>query len=196
MSERDDQLIAAHAMHSQRQALSQINDEAQNVLKTYGEQIARGDSAGAAWTLRSYAALKNEYDVIAGQQQAPQHQAPQQPQGQQQFTQAEMEWLRRNENVVRDPKKWNECLAAANSLIARGYNRDSPEYINAIELAIGLTGPDGREGVEMASPDTALEAVNNSQIARKFGPVTPDDYRQGMARLIENKKLGLYEVDR
>jgi len=134
--------------------------------------------------------------VIAGQQQAPQHQAPQQPQGQQQFTQAEMEWLRRNENVVRDPKKWNECLAAANSLIARGYNRDSPEYINAIELAIGLTGPDGREGVEMASPDTALEAVNNSQIARKFGPVTPDDYRQGMARLIENKKLGLYEVDR
>jgi hypothetical protein len=197
MSDRDNELLAAHAVHSQRQALAQINDEAANVLKTYGEQIARGDSSGAAWTLRSYAALKNEYDVIAGQPQQQYQQPQQQPQqGQQQFTPAEMEWIRGHENVVRDPRKWAECVAAANSLAARGYDRNSPEYINAIELAIGLTGPDGREGVEMASPDTALEAVNNSQIARKFGPVTPDDYRQGMARLVENKKLGLYEVDR
>src|SRR5215831_4524304 len=98
-SDRDQELYAAHAAHSQRQALSQISDEAQNVLKTYGEQIARGDSAGAAWTLRSYAALKNEYDALAGAPAAQQQQAPQQPQGQQQFTPAEMEWINRNPNV-------------------------------------------------------------------------------------------------
>jgi len=97
---------------------------------------------------------------------------------------------------VRDPKKWNECVAAANSLAMRGYDRNSPEYINAIELAIGLTGADGRDGPEIASEQTALDAVNNSQTARKFGPVSQDDYRRRVQRLIENKKLGLYEVDR
>jgi hypothetical protein len=188
--DRYDELLAAHAAHSRRQALTQISDEAQNVLKTYGEQIARGDSAGAAWTLRSYAALKNEYDVIAG---TPAQQSQPAQHGQQQFTQAEQEWISRNANVVRDPKKWNECLTAANSLVARGYDRNSPEYINAIELAIGLTGADGREGVEMSSPDIALEAVNNSQIARKYGPVDADTYNRGVQRLIQDKKSGLYE---
>jgi hypothetical protein len=194
-SDRDQELMRAHAVHSQRQALSQINDEAANVLKTYGEQIARGDSAGAAWTLRSYAALKNEYDVIAGtpaQQQ--QQQAPQQPpQGQQQFTPAEMEWIRSHQNVVADQRKWAECVAAANSLIARGADRNSGEYLRGIEVAIGLVGADGKEGFEMASPDTALEAVNNSQIARKFGLVDADTYNRGVQRLVENKKLGMYE---
>jgi hypothetical protein len=185
MSERDDQLIAAHAAHSQRQALSQISDEAQNVLKTYGEQIQRGDSAGAAWSLRSYAALKSEYDVIAGtpaQQQ--QQQAPAQ-QAQQQFTQAEQEWVSRNENVVRDPRKWAECVAAANSLAMRGYDRNSPEYINAIELAIGLTGPDGKEGNEIISPNQVVEICK----------ITPDQYREGAARLAEMKRQGFYKVE-
>jgi hypothetical protein len=194
MSDRDNELLAAHAANAQKQALAAIQDEAQNVAKVYGEQVARGDSAGASWSLRQYAELANEWNAIAGtaQQQAPQPQQPPQ-QAQQQFTQAEQEWISRNENVVRDPKKWNECLAAANSLVARGYDRNSPEYINAIELAIGLTGPDGREGAEIASPDVALEAVNNSQIARKYGPVDADTYNRGVQRLVENKKLGLYE---
>jgi hypothetical protein len=193
MSDRDNELIAAHAQHAQRQALQHIYDEAENVRQTYVQQIARGDSDGAAWTLRQYASLAAEANVITGPQQGQQQRQQAQPQGQQQFTQAEMEWMRRNENVVRDPRKWNECVAAANSLAAKGYDRNSPEYINAIELAIGLTGPDGREGVEMASPDTALEAVNNSQIARKFGPVTPSEYNMNVQRLVENKKLGMYE---
>jgi len=186
-SDRDAELIRAHAAHAQRQALQHIASEAENVRQTYAQQIARGDSDGAAWTLRQFASLAPEANVIAGTPAQP----AQQQQGQ--FTPAEMEWIRRNENVVRDPKKWNECLAAANSLVARGYDRNSPEYINAIELAIGLTGADGKEGFEMSSPDLALEVTNNSQIARKFGPVTADDYNRGVQRLIENKKLGLYE---
>jgi hypothetical protein len=198
MADRYDELYAATVANAQKQALAEIANEAQNVLKTADEQFKRGDSAGASWTLRSYAALKNEYDVIAGAPQQQQQQVqPQQPQqAQQQFTPAEMEWIRQNENVCRDPRKWAECVAAANSLAMRGYDRNSPEYLAAIELAIGLRSPDGRDGAEIASPDTALEAVNNSQIARKFGPVDADTYNRGVQRLIENKKLGLYEVDR
>jgi hypothetical protein len=182
MSERDEELIRAHAQHAQRQALAQIQDEAANVAQTYAQQIQRGDSSGAAWTLRSYAELVSQANVIAGtagQQQA------QQPQGQQQFTQAEMEWIRANENVCRDPRKWNECIAAANSLIARGYDRNSPEYINAIELAIGLTGPDGKEGNEIISPDQVVEICK----------ITPEQYNQGAAKLAEMKRQGFYKVE-
>src|SRR6516225_9394107 len=101
MADRYDELYAATVANAQKQALAEIANEAQNVLKTADEQFKRGDSAGASWTLRSYAALKNEYDVIAGAPQQQQQQVqPQQPQqAQQQFTPAEMEWIRQNENV-------------------------------------------------------------------------------------------------
>jgi hypothetical protein len=197
-SDRDQELIRASAMHAQRQALQHIASEAENVRQTYAQQIARGDSDGAAWTLRQYANLAAESNVIAGtpaQQQQAQQQPPQAQQGQQQFTPTEMEWIRRNENVCRDARKWNETIAAANSLIARGYDRNSPEYINAIELAIGLTGPDGRDGPEIASGDTALEAVNNSQIARRYGAVTPAEYNHYSQHLDALKRAGLRQMD-
>jgi hypothetical protein len=199
MADKYDDLLAIRNKSAQEAALRQIYSQAQAERADYDRYIQEGDVDKAAWAQRGYQALAMEYNAMlagmAPQQQAqPQQQQPQP--AQQQFTASEMEWIRRNENVVRDPRKWAECVAAANSLIARGYNRDSPEYLNGIEVAIGLRAADGGEGVEIASPDTALEAVNNSQIARKFGPVTPDDYRAGMARLVENKKLGLYEVDR
>ena len=199
MGDKYDDLLAIRNQSAQQAALRQIYNQAQAERADYDRYIQEGDVDKAAWAQRGYQALAMEYNAMlagmAPQQQAqPQQQQPQP--AQQQFTASEMEWIRRNENVVRDPRKWAECVAAANSLIARGYNRDSPEYLNGIEVAIGLRAADGGEGVEIASPDTALEAVNNSQIARKFGPVTPDDYRAGMARLVENKKLGLYEVDR
>jgi hypothetical protein len=202
MADKYDDLLAIRNQSAQQAALRQIASQAQAEVDDYHRYIAEGDTEKAAWAQRGYQALAMEFNAMlagmAQQQQAPQQQPqqPQQPQTQQQFTQAEQEWINRNANVVRDPKKWAECVAAANSLIMRGYDRNSSEYLNAIELAIGLTGADGKEGFEMSTPETALEAVNNSQIARKFGPVTPDDYRQGMARLVENKKLGLYEVDR
>jgi hypothetical protein len=196
MADRNDELIALANQRAAQQAYEQIQRDYQGNAQCYWNAINEGKTEDAAWCLRNARSLELEAAQILGTAQAQQPQQAQQQQAQQQFTQAEQEWISRNANVVRDPKKWNECLAAANSLIARGYNRDSPEYLNGIEVAIGLRAADGGEGVEIASPDTALEAVNNSQIARKFGPVTPDDYRAGMARLVENKKLGLYEVDR
>jgi len=184
MSDRDNEVLAAHAKYAQQRALSAIQDEAAHVAKTYGEQIARGDSDGASWTLRSYAALVNEAQTIAG--------APAQQQ-QPQFSREKADWMRRNENLCRDPQKWAECVNAHHTLIRRGVPEDSPEYFNGIEVAVGLRGADGKEGFEIASPDTALEAVNNSQIARKYGPVDADTYNRGVQRLVENKKPGLYE---
>jgi hypothetical protein len=177
-------------MHAQQAALSRMRDEYGNIAKTLNEQALRGDSEGASWSLDAMADVVNRANLIAGtagQQQA------QPPQGQQQFSPAKAEWIRNNQNVVRDPRKWAECVGAHNAALARGIVEDSPEYFHLIELATGLTGPDGRDGPEIASPETALDAVNNSQIARKFGPVTPDDYNRGVHRLVENKKLGLYE---
>src|SRR5262249_1393917 len=159
-SDRDNELIAAHARYAQQAALSQIADEKQNVARTWGEQIARGDSTGAAWTLRQLATLAAEEQMIAG---APaQQQQVQQPQQQSPYTQAEIEWIRRNENVCRDPKKWAECIAAANSLIARGADRNSDEYLHGIELAIGLVGADGKDGPEILSPEVVSE-ISRSQ---------------------------------
>src|SRR5262249_3657358 len=173
--------------------VSGLENQRQANLQDYQRAIAENDVDNAAFAESEYLRHTRELNELTGGQTAQQQQAQPQPQGQQQFTQAEQEWINRNANVVRDPRKWAECIAAANSLAMRGYDRNSPEYINAIELAIGLTGADGRDGPEIASAQAALDAVNNSQTAKKFGPVTPDDYRAGMARLIENKKNGLYE---
>jgi hypothetical protein len=176
--DRYDELLAMANQRVAQQALDQIAKDYEGNKKCYWDAVNQGKYDDAGWFLRNARQLENEAREIMGtpaQAQQPQQQA------QQQFTQAEMEWIRRNENVCRDPKKWAECIAAANSLAMRGYDRNSPEYINAIELAIGLVGPDGRDGPEIASEQTALDAVNNSQTARK------------LQRLIENKKLGLYE---
>jgi hypothetical protein len=194
MADRNDELIALANQHAAQQALAQIAKDYEGNTKCYWDAVNQGKYDDAGWCLRNARQLENEArEILGGNAQA---QQPQQQQAQQQFTQAEQEWISRNANVVRDPKKWAECIAAANSLAMRGYDRNSPEYINAIELAIGLTGPDGRDGPEIASQQTALDAVNNSQIARKFGPVDADTYNRGVQRLVENKKLGLYEVDR
>ena len=195
--DRYDQLYQIRQQAAHQRLVSGLESQRQANWQDYCQAISENNMDGAAFAESEYLRHTRELAEMTGGQAAQQQQAPQQPQQvQQQFTRAEQEWISRNANVVRDPRKWNECLAAANSLVARGYNRDSPEYINAIELAIGLTGPDGHDGPEIASEQTALDAVNNSQTARKFGPVSQDDYRRGVQRLIENKKLGLYEADR
>ena len=195
--DRYDQLYQIRQQAAHQRLVEGLENQRRANWQDYQQAIAENDVNAAAFAESEYLRHTRELAEMTGGQAAQQQQAPQQPQQvQQQFTRAEQEWISRNANVVRDPRKWNECLAAANSLVARGYNRDSPEYINAIELAIGLTGPDGHDGPEIASEQTALDAVNNSQTARKFGPVSQDDYRRGVQRLIENKKLGLYEVDR
>jgi hypothetical protein len=185
MVDKYDDLLAIRNQSAQQAALRQIANQAQSEVEDYHRYIVEGDTEKAAWAQRGYQALAMEYNtLVAGmaQQQQPAQQA--QP-AQQQFTQAEQEWISRNANVVRDPKKWAECVTAANSLAMRGYDRNSPEYINAIELAIGLTGPDGKEGNEIISPNQVVEICK----------ITPEQYEQGAARLAEMKRQGFYKVE-
>jgi hypothetical protein len=211
--DRYDQLlqIQQNRQYAAHQRLVQgLESQRQANWQDYCQAISENNMDAAAFAESEYLKHTRELAEMTGrqaaqQQRAPQQQAqPQQAQALQQFyqqhgfvpTEGELRYINDRLNVWSDPEKRREMIAAANSLALKGYNRNSDAYFSAIDLAVGLTGPDGRDGPEIASPETALEAVNNSQIARKYGPVTPDDYRQGMARLVENKKLGLYEVDR
>ena len=174
-----DELVAIANQKASEQAIQQIANDYKANTELYYESAAAGKYDDAAYYLREARRLEVEAApyVAATQQQA------QQPQ--QQFTQAEQEWINRNANVVRDPKKWNECLAAANSLVMRGYDRNSAEYLAAIELAIGLTGPDGKESNEIISPNQVVEICK----------ITPDQYREGAAKLAELKRQGFYKVE-
>jgi hypothetical protein len=189
-SDRDQELMRASAQHAQRQALQHISDEAQNVANTYAQQIARGDSDGAAWTLRQYASLAAEAQVIAGQQQQqaqPQQRQQQQPQPQ--YTQAEQDLMQHYPQIVNDPKKWATAQAAANNLISRGYDRNSGEYISAIAHACDVLNSDLTESNEVASPNEALRACQS-----KYGSVSADEYNENAKRLAELKKYGLYPM--
>jgi hypothetical protein len=202
MADRYDELYAATVANAQKQALAEIANEAQSVLKTADEQFKRGDSAGGAWTLRSYAALKNEYDVIAGgqQQQAPQQQyAPQQQaQPPPQYTQAEMDLMQHYPDQVR--RNWNTAQVAANNLLASKAKadpeadlwayRNSAEYINGIAHACGITDASGAESIEVQSPNEALAACQS-----KYGKVDAETYNAGVQKLIEMKKLGYYRPE-
>jgi hypothetical protein len=159
-----------------------LQNQAQANLHDYQQAIAENDMNAAAWAESEYRKNTGELAEMTGGQAAQQQQA--QP-AQQQFSEAEREWINRNANVCADPRKWNECIAAANSLIARGYDRNSPEYINAIEMAVGLVGPDGKEGNEIISPNQVVEICK----------ITPDQYREGAAKLAEMKRQGFYKVD-
>jgi hypothetical protein len=200
-SDRDAELIRAHAAHAQRQALQHIQDEAANVAQTYQQQVARGDSSGAAWTLRQFASLVNEANVIAGAPAQQQQQAQQQPQQQYapqpQLTEVEMQILREHPGIAADPKKLAEAKAAADALVTKNFHdpnyRNSPGYDSALRVALGLTASDGvSPGQEIASADAAVEATRGSKYARDFSRAEYDhlsNYRD------ELKKRGFYRMD-
>jgi hypothetical protein len=193
MSDRDNELIAAAAQHAQRQALTQIADEKQNVAKTWGEQITRGDSNGAAWTLRQLATLAAEEQMIAGTP-AQQQQAPAQQQQQaQQYTQAEQDLMREYPDEIR--RNWNTALTAHNNLLASKLRadpeadlwayRNSREYIQGIAHACGVLNSDGTE-----SNDGPLSPNQVCEICK----IDADTYNRGVQRLIEDKRAGKYPM--
>jgi hypothetical protein len=180
-----EQLVQIRQQAAHQRMLEGLANQARANLADYQSAIAEGDTDKAAWMEAEYLKNTRELAEMTGQAQ--------QQRQQDQLTDVERGLLREFPGIASDPKKWNEALAADYSLRMRGYHPNSAEYDNAMRTALGLAGPDGRDGAEIASPDTALEAVNNSQIARRYGPVSGDEYNMGVAKLIENKKLGLYE---
>ena len=167
--------------------LQQIRTQAECEAGDYARYLSEGNADMAAYAQREYNKLAAEYNSLLG---AAQQQAAQ---PQQQFTEVEKQILREFPGIASDPKKFAEAIGASRNLQMRGYSRDSAEYDNAMRLAVGLVGTDGRDGVEVASPQTALAATNNSRIAQRYGGVDWDTYERGYQWLQQNKRTGLYE---
>jgi hypothetical protein len=68
--------------------------------------------------------------------------------------------------IASDPQKWQTALAASRNLQLRGYDRNSPEYIQAIAHAYDVLNADLTESNQVASPDEALRACQSKYGAR------------------------------
>jgi hypothetical protein len=76
-----------------------------------------------------------------------------------------------------------EVVGAANHLLARGYDRNPPEYIAALDA---FSGNSRNSADAELTPDGVLEICKS-----KYGAVTPDEYNQGINRLLQEKRTGL-----
>src|SRR6516165_4414129 len=90
-----DQLLAAHAAHARQQALEIARDEYNSIKKTYDEQVLRGDSQGAGWSLNALADVVNRANLIAGSGQQQASAQPQQQTQQPQLTPTQQQILER-----------------------------------------------------------------------------------------------------
>jgi hypothetical protein len=173
-----EELLALVDAKSAEAAIQQIAREAEANRQNYYEMGAAGRFDDAAYHLREAWRLDEEARKIAASVQ------PQQPQSQ--YTEMEQELLRDYPQIARDPKKWQTALVAANNLIMRGYDRNSPEYAQTIAHACGVLNADFSESNETNTPDTALAACQS-----KYGPVTVEEYNRGVERLILEKRAGM-----
>ena len=179
-----DELAEMRAVANQKSAeaaIKQIAADYQANETLYWEAAATGkyDDAG------SYARELRRLE----QEAAPYVQAAQQAQRQSQYTEMEQEILRNYPQVANDPKKWQVALAASRNLQLRGYDRNSPEYAQAILHACDVLRSDLTESNEVASPDTALAACQS-----KYGTVTADEYNEGVKVLAARKRAGMYPM--
>jgi hypothetical protein len=184
MADRNDELIAIRNHINQKAAetaIQQIAREAEANASNYYELAAAGRYDDAAYHLREAWRLDEEARKIAAAAQ------PQQQQSQ--YTAAERDLIRDYPQIANDPKKWNTALAAANNLVMRGYDRNSAEYVQAIAHACDVLNADLTESREVASPDEALRASQS-----EYGAVDVETYNDGVRRLMEMKKLGLYPM--
>jgi hypothetical protein len=129
---RQDELLAIAAAHAATQAISTIRDDVQDAEQSLRQSLETGDTAAASVEMRRLADLASQAQLLGQMTGA----APQQP-AQSQFTEAELQWLQRNPSVANDPRKMAQVVGAANALIQRGYDRNSPEYIAALDTFSG-----------------------------------------------------------
>jgi hypothetical protein len=175
---RSDDLLALAAAHAASQALNTIGDDVKDAEQNLRQSLESGDTAAASVEMRRLADLASQAQLL-GQMTGT---APQQP-AQSQYTQAEIDVLQRHPSVMNDPRKMAELVGAANALVQRGYNRNSQEYISALETFLGR----GDTADSDLTPDGALEIVNNS----KFGKISADQYNRGVEALATLKKAGI-----
>jgi hypothetical protein len=183
-----DQLVAIRQQAAHQRLVQGLDNQRRADWHDYCQAIQENNMDQAANCEAAFKESTRKWLEETGQ--VP-HQQQQQPQ--QQFSAVEQQILREFPGLGGDPRKMAEAVAASQALQLRGYDRNSPEYDIALRTAIGLAKADGSDGDEVASADTALEAVNNSQIARRFGPVSANEYNAGVQRLIAGKQSGKRE---
>jgi hypothetical protein len=179
-----DELLALANQRATQEALQLIKNDIEDNTQSYYEWIAAGRYRDAGIALRNAHALADEATRIVGAVQQQQAQAQQR---QSRYTEMEQELLRDYPQIVRDPKKWQTALVAANNLIMRGYDRNSPEYAQAIAHACDVLNADLTESNEVASPDTALATCQS-----KYGPTTVEEYNNNVRILAARKAAGMY----
>src|SRR5262245_14184079 len=173
-----DDLLKIAAAHAATQAISTIRDDVQDAEQSLKQSLETGDTAAAAVEMRRLADLASQAQLLSKLTGAPGQQ-----QAQSQYTQAEAQWLQRNPGIASDPRKMAEVVGAANALVARGYDRNAPEYIAAIDTVAG----NHRHSAEAElTPDGVIEICKS-----KYGAVTPDEYNAGVNRLMQEKRLGV-----
>src|SRR5262245_45622858 len=177
---RSDDLLAIAAAHAATQAISTIRDDVADAEQSLRQSLESGDTATASLEMRRLADLASQAQLLGQMTGAG---GGQQQHAQSQFTNAELQWLQRNPGIASDPRKMAEVVGAANALVARGYNRNSPEYIAAIDTIAGNSrnSADGE-----LTPDGVLDICKS-----KFGAVTPDEYNAGVNRLLQEKRTGV-----
>jgi len=188
-----DQLLAAHAAHARQQALEIARDEYNSIKKTYDEQVLRGDSQGAGWSLNALADVVNRANLIAGSGQQQASAQPQQQTQQPQLTPTQQQILERYPGIRNDARKWQEAQYWNASLRMQGYDPNSERYAQAMLVGLGVLDANGqRESNEIASPDTAVEAIRNSKYAKDF---TREHYDQLANYRDQLKAAGFYRMD-
>jgi hypothetical protein len=135
------QIVNAKAAEA---AIQKIPREAEAYASNYYELAAAGRFDDAADHLREAWRLDDEARKIAG--------AVQQAQPQSQFTAIEQDMLRSYPQVAADPAKWQTALAASRNLQLRGYDRNSPEYAQAVLHACGVLNSDFSESLGPMRP--------------------------------------------
>jgi len=173
-----DDLLKLNAAAAVTQALSTIQADSADAEQNLRQSLETGDNATAAMEMRRLADLQSQTQYLTGAVGGQQQQ-----QSQSQYTQAEAQWLQRNPSIANDPRKMAEVVGAAQHLMARGYNRNSPEYIAALDT---VAGNHRHSGDAELTPDGVLEICKS-----KYGAVTPDEYNAGVNRLMQEKRLGV-----
>jgi hypothetical protein len=187
--DRYTELLQLRQQAAHQRLVQGLENQRQANLQDYHQAIAENDVNNAAFAESEYLRHTRELAELTGGQAAQQQpeQAPQQPQ--QQFTEIEQEMLRDYPQLANDPKKWQTALWASRNLQLRGYDRNSPAYAQAILHACDVFNSDLTESNEIASPNEALRASQS-----KYGKVDVETYNQGVERLREMKKMGLYPM--
>jgi hypothetical protein len=176
---RQDELLAIAAAHAATQAISTIGDDVRDAEQSLQQSLESGDTATAALEMRRLADLASQAQLLQNMTGA----GGQPQQAQSQFTPAELDWLQRNPGIASDARKMAELVGAANALLARGYDRNAPEYISALDT---FAGNHRNSGEAELTPDGVLEICKS-----KYGTVTPDQYNQGVNRLLHEKRIGV-----